>query len=164
MNMNRDAENFEQLRRLLALKRHEQPPPGYFNGFSRQVIVRIRSGDGAEEAAGLARLLEEVPWLRWLWAAFQTKPILAGAFGALVCGGLISVVISWEKSDVPDNLSGPTLEAKPVLLRPAPTVAGDSILDQAEGVSSTDPIIITPQRPALLFDVQSVNYPVSNGN
>jgi len=163
MNMNRGAENFEQLRRLLALKRHEQPPPGYFNGFSRQVIVRIRSGDGAEEAAGLARLLKEVPWLRWLWAAFQTKPMLAGAFGALVCGGLISVVISWEKSDVPDNLSGPTLEAKPVLLRPAPTVAGDSILDQGDGVSSTDPII-TPQRPALLFDVQSVNYPVSNGN
>ncbi len=164
MNMNRDAENFEQLRRLLALKRHEQPPPGYFNGFSRQVIVRIRSGDGAEEASGLARLVEEVAWVRWLWAAFQTKPLLAGAFGALVCGALISVVISWEKSDVPDNLSGPTLEAKPVLLRPAPTVAGDSILDQGEGVSSTDPIIITPQRPALLFDVQSVNYPVSNGN
>jgi len=163
MNMNRDAENFEQLRRLLALKRHEQPPPGYFNGFSRQVIVRIRSGDGAEEASGLARLVEEVAWIRWLWAAFQTKPLLAGAFGALVCGGLISVVISWEKSDVPDNLSGPTLEAKPVLLRRAPTVAGDSILDQGEGVSSTDPII-TPQRPTLLFDVQSVNYPVSNGN
>ena len=98
--MNQDTENFEQLRRLLKLKRYEQPPPGYFNDFSSQVIARIKLGERGEDSAVIERLLWEAPWLQRIWAAFEAKPVLAGAFGLAVCGLLITGVIYSEKGDV----------------------------------------------------------------
>ena len=50
--MNENENNFESLRRLLALKRHEMPPPGYFNNFSSQVVHRIRAGEPEAQPAG----------------------------------------------------------------------------------------------------------------
>ena len=114
MSMNQDTENFEQLRRLLELKRYEQPPPGYFNNFSCQVIARIKLGERGEESAGIERLLWEAPWLQRIWAAFEAKPVLAGAFGLAMCGLLISGVIYSEKGDVqPVALIPPVAELVP---------------------------------------------------
>ena len=41
--MESSPENFESLQKLLKLKRHEQPPPRFFNEFSGRVIARIQS-------------------------------------------------------------------------------------------------------------------------
>src|SRR5512140_1774961 len=89
MSMSPEQEQFENLRRLLALKRYEQPPPGYFHNFSREVIVRIRSGEASGDPAW-ETLSWEAPWLQRLWGAFEAKPILAGVFGVAVCSLLIS--------------------------------------------------------------------------
>lgn len=79
--MNQDQQNFESVRRLLALKRHEVPPPGYFNNFSRQVLARIRAGE-AEESAGMVAAM---PWLfSWL-QKLETKPVFAGGFATALC-------------------------------------------------------------------------------
>ena len=59
--MNPEQDNFESLRRLLVLKRYEQPPPGYFEGFSRHITLRLSTGDLAETPRGLERLLSEIP-------------------------------------------------------------------------------------------------------
>ncbi len=99
MSMNPEQEDFQQLRRLLALKRHEQPPPGYFNGFSSQVILRIRAGERPERDSLGERLLWQVPWLQQFWASLSAKPALAGSFGVLVCGLLITGAIYSERPE-----------------------------------------------------------------
>jgi hypothetical protein len=112
--MSPEQNDFRDLRRLLALKRHEQPPPGYFDGFSQQVIGRIRAGQRLEKEPLAARLVMEIPWLQRLWAALQTKPSVAGAFGVLVCGLLISVVLYSEHADTNHlTLGTPTDESAP---------------------------------------------------
>src|SRR5262245_49312752 len=92
MSMNPDSQGFEDLRRLLALKRHEQPPPGYFQDFSRDVILRIRAGERASDRApGFL-----TAWLQKFWLALETKPALAGALGAGLCAVVLWAVVSTE--------------------------------------------------------------------
>src|SRR5436309_7076035 len=83
MSMSPESENFEQLRRLLILKRHEQPPPGYFHHFSREVIVRIKAGDTGETVTA-AWWSWQGSWLQRAWTAIESRPALAGAFGVVV--------------------------------------------------------------------------------
>src|SRR6516162_5777774 len=89
--MNPENENFEQLRRLLALKRHEQPPPGYFHNFSGQVIARIKAGERGD------RTLDR-SWLQKFFSILEAKPVYAGAFGAAVCAILISGIFNSEEA------------------------------------------------------------------
>jgi hypothetical protein len=109
--MNPEQENFESLRRLLALKRHEVPPPGYFHDFAGQVIARIRAGEQANRGGFWESLSWEAPWLQRLWGAFETKPIFAGALGMIVCGFLVTGAVYSQK--LPD-----------VAMPGAPSVAG----------------------------------------
>jgi len=136
MSMTPEQEN--QLCRLLKLKRYEQPPPGYFDRFSRQVMTRITAGEANPRASWMERLLHETPWLQRVLDAFEAKPALAGAYGALVCALLmLGVVFSgWVEP-------APALVAKP----PQPQ-AGDSSLfaldapaPQPALVSSTNPVM-----------------------
>jgi hypothetical protein len=120
--MNPDSENFEQLRRLLALKRHEQPPPGYFNRFSGEVIARIRAGEGRESAA-----LDGTSWVQRLWTLLQGKPAVVGAFGAAVCGLLVAGVLQAERG-VPDGSAAVAVNTPSSFAASMPTPAvGDSL-------------------------------------
>jgi hypothetical protein len=167
--MNQDTENFEQLRRLLALKRHEQPPPGYFNDFSSKVIARIRKG---EQGAFIDRLLWEAPWLQRFWAALETKPILAGVCGVAVCGLLITGVIYSDKTDVSSLALMPTTETESAPL----ALANVSVADQtflAQPVildpSSTNSITTAQTEESLLGDIgklraQPASFSFPGGN
>ena len=80
-------DNFDTLKKLLALKRHELPPPGFFSRLPDRIIARI-------EAEGLAR---QLPWWeRWI-SSLEAKPVLAGAYGLLV-GGLLVVGLSISRT------------------------------------------------------------------
>ena len=91
--MNEPDKNFDALSKLLAWKRHEIPPPGYFDHFSDQVVNRIRSEVRANPAKVFERLLAEAPWLQNLFNAFQARPALSGVFasamGLLIVAGIV---------------------------------------------------------------------------
>jgi len=88
--MHSDPENFEPLRRLLALKKYEQPPPGYFDRFSQQVIARIEAEGVTQKTSFLQWFTSPLAWLQCAWDSLESRPALAGAFGFAVCGVLAS--------------------------------------------------------------------------
>lgn len=79
--MGPEQDNFEALRRMLALKRHEVPPPGFFDDLPERVRAGIRA-DVTERAR---------PWWQRLAARPGWRPALAGA---CALGGVVGV--AWK--------------------------------------------------------------------
>jgi len=155
MSMSEDTENFEQLRRLLVLKRYEQPPPRYFNDFSAQVIRRIKAGEKGERGDIFERLFDEAPWLQRIWAAFETKPILAGVLGMAVCGFLIGGMFYSDTTEVPPFALMPGVETAPgaqasMAVADHPLLIKPVVLQQP---SSTSPITAAQTDALLLGDL-----------
>jgi hypothetical protein len=74
-----DDQNFDDLRKLLALKKHEQPPPGYFNRLPGKILARLEAVEPAVQST----------WWDWLVARFDARPILACAYGFTVSSLLV---------------------------------------------------------------------------
>lgn len=115
MSMNPEQDNYQPVQRLLALKRHEQPPPGYFENFSGQVVARIQAGERGAPDSFWEWLGMEASWLHRLWVALETKPVFAGALGAGVCGLLLAGVL-YSQSIEPAPVTGfmPGMEQTPL--------------------------------------------------
>jgi hypothetical protein len=86
--MSENEQDFEALRRLLALKRHEVPPPGYFEDFSSNVVARIRAGEAA------ARM----PWFLRFLQAFEARPAYPVAFASSLCMLLLFGIVTVEQN------------------------------------------------------------------
>jgi len=107
MRMENENENFDQLRKLLALKKHELPPPGYFNKLPGNVISRIREERAGDTRGALEKLNDEAPWLMNLWRSLEGKPIFAGAFGAAICALVLAAIVLAEKPAKQPTFAGP---------------------------------------------------------
>jgi hypothetical protein len=82
--MNSDPGDFDSLLKLMALKRHEQPPPGYFNRLPGKILDRIERGEGQPRF-----------WEKFV-TAFAFRPAMAyasvlAAFSALTFSVIYSV-------------------------------------------------------------------------
>ncbi|MBP9902509.1 MAG: hypothetical protein V9H26_03585 [Verrucomicrobiota bacterium] len=89
MSMNAEPENFDQLCRLLKLKRHESPPPRYFNDFSSQVVARIRAGSAGGRLESPDGVVAGPRWLRQFWRVIEQQPAVSGMLTAAACGLLV---------------------------------------------------------------------------
>ncbi|HSY18558.1 MAG TPA: hypothetical protein VK815_09505 [Candidatus Acidoferrales bacterium] len=97
--MNESENNFKDLKNLLKLKRHEVPPPGFFNHFSDGVIARIREGEDRRSASFAAQLNDSAPWLVRFLRIFEAKPGVIGGFATSLCLVLLFGVVLAERSE-----------------------------------------------------------------
>ncbi len=161
--MNPTSDNFEGLRRLLALKRYEQPPPGYFHRLTDTIMARIE-----------AETARESWWQRWLGRR-QLTPALAGAFALFVGGFYFLGLTLGEHGDpaaVADNgiasagpveWSHPTVPPAPAAMVPAqlapPMDAGT--ISNARLVDANFTSVV-PLTPAALFATPSRFSPTND--
>jgi hypothetical protein len=139
--MSENENNFESLRRLLVLKRHEIPPPGYFNNFSESIIQGIREGRFAKPATFSGRLFTQAPWLERIFQVFDTKPVFASGFVGALCLLLFFSVIHAERPDLAAQPLSPVSTANAVSLATLSPAAFSASADQPGIVSSTNPVL-----------------------
>ena len=103
--MNESQNDFRELKHLLKLKRHESPPPGFFEHFSDEVVNRIRAGEARSQSSVAERLNDHAPWLVNFLRVFEAKPGLIGGFAASLCLLLVlGVVLAKHSESGPQNV------------------------------------------------------------
>jgi len=140
--MNQKEHNFEDLKRLLKLKQHEVPPPGYFNDFSGHVVSRIRAGEAGGSRSFMERLETDAPWVVNFLRIFETRPGVIGGLATSLCLLLVLVVVFSERSEKASRelltISDPAATSATVTSMTAPTLAAAS--DSSGIVASTNPV------------------------
>lgn len=139
--MSENENNFESIRRLLALKRHETPPPGYFNNFSRTVVQGIRENRKADSGRLFSVLHAQAPWLEKLMQVFSARPVFASGFAGALCVLLFMAVINGERPDLTMQAQLPGYVASTASLAALSPAALSSSANQPGIVSSTNPVL-----------------------
>ena len=130
--MNPEDQDFETLKKLLALKRHETPPPGYFENFSSKVMARIESAEATQNVSLWQRIIGYV----------EARPGRLSAF-ALAGAAVVAVMLSLspvQKSPSAGNVSQASL---------AGVTAAGSIADATPAAFARPDHLTSPQRLSL---------------
>jgi hypothetical protein len=135
--MDAEHDSLEQVRRLLAVKKYERPPPRFFHEFSGKVLARLQALEAARP----------VTWWQRFGLDLDFRPALMGAFGVAACGLLLlGVISSLGVSNPPD--ANPQLAGVPSGIFAPPVensaFSGSATLNPAvkpeEPASSTTPV------------------------
>jgi hypothetical protein len=161
------------LRHLLALKRHEVPPPGYFNTFSRQVIARIRAGEAEASASLSERLFAKMPWLLKSLQALETKQVYAGGFASALCLLLlIGAVIAQRPESASQAFLQPATQEAASFASATPAALTQPVNQMLIADNSTNPVFnlqasspLFNQVPSQVpFNVQPASYSLPGNN
>ena len=144
--MKENEQNFRELKKLLKLKRHEVPPPNFFNNFSDKVVARIQAGEAAKSGTAYQRVEADSSWLARFLAMFEFKPSVIGACATGLCLLLVLGVAVTERTEnatagmVADTQDSTTSAAMSLASVTAPMLA-----DGGGGIQiSTNPVSLQP--------------------
>ena len=113
--MKANEPNFDDVQKALALKRHEQPSPRYFNAFSHEVIQRIHCPEAPRA----------LTWAERWGLGEDARPFWLCGLGVLACAVLVGTLIASLRVDKPQ-------ERIPAGLGD-PSVVGGSVSNQSKG-------------------------------
>ena len=130
--MSATPDKLELLQKIMAVKRHEQPPPFFFEGFSHKVLNRLHEPERSEPTT----------WWQRMGLDFDLKPAFVCAWGVAVCGSLIfGIISSLQRRDVPENSVLAQSELTPLHLGAPSTPASSARADQW---AATTPSVLNP--------------------
>jgi hypothetical protein len=101
--VNVNNENFEALKKLLALKKYEKPPSPFFEDFPSTVVSQIIKLQSKKQSKDNYSLIFE------LINRFRPTPALSGAFAALV---IVFLFIALNQSDTQNPMPGHLLNSE----------------------------------------------------
>lgn len=136
--MKTEQDNFDELQRLLNMKRGQTPPPHYLRGFSKEVLTRLR------EPAPVVTL----PWWRHLQlAVMESRPVQLSILG-LAVGGLLAAGLASSRS-LEQNGGRSTFNDRSSLLasqgtnHPVAAMSPDADAADTQIPASTEPLLGT---------------------
>ncbi len=81
--MRSEEQDFRELQKLLAVMRHEQPPPRFFHDFAERVLSRLHTVEPPEPKS----------WWQRMGLDFDMKPALVCVWGIASCAALLYGII-----------------------------------------------------------------------
>lgn len=153
--MNANKPNFDDVQKALALKRHEQPNPNYFSGFSHEVIQRIHTPDPPRP----------LTWAERLGLGEDARPFWLCGLGTLVCGLLVVTLVASLRMDKPQANLAPDLGQSPVAGgavsnhvsgQPLP---GFQVLPGQNGEQRSTAPVLAPEEGSTPFPLESFPAP-----
>jgi len=136
--MQDESPEFGQLRRLLALKRHEVPPPGYFRDFSTRVIDRLEREDSNPS---------QRDWWGRLGALLRVRPAISASFCLATALVLLAATTLFENQPHGAASPIPVLEPALAVSQPSPSAAASGMVFVTNLESRGFAVEIAPSRP-----------------
>jgi hypothetical protein len=147
--MDPESKQTFQVEKIIALKRYEQPPPGYFHLLPGRIIRRIEHGEGQ---CGF--------WEKWRMA-FRVRPGLAYALGLTVCGALTAGLYFSPTLEQAAGAGEPSSENLWADASPSVSVSQDASLNGSRWLGSTNPVTAPETGDSLFPAPEARAIPVS---
>ena len=149
--MSNPQDDFDKLRKLLALKNGEQPPPGYFERLPGKVTQRIEA-QTRNQSGGLS-------FMQRMLSDFDLRPLMAFSY-VVVMGGLLACVQFFIGGDEDATQFSGSSDGMPLvnsLIFPTRAISANSSISAfAPGTGISGILPATNSTPDFLFNANGI--------